>query len=85
MTINWDRTPAEIDEAFGGWTKVTAIEALKEGESLTTGMCEVLGIGMDSFLRFAQLEDETRKAVQKDLVRRMELIVLTEELGHCSQ
>lgn len=52
---------------------------------LTTGVCEALGIGMDTFLRYSQASDESRLKALKALAGQYEMILLTRDLGHGGQ
>ena len=68
-------------------TKVEAMKAVidmaergKPGE-LSTSMCEILGISLDSFLQFAQLDSSQ----QLKVVQGLSLHFLTDIHGHCSQ
>ena len=73
------------------WTKVTAqaevILMHKEGRAgdLTTGMCEALDISFESFLKFAQLDEDSQTIVIEKLAGIFILAAGVEKFGHCSQ
>jgi hypothetical protein len=46
-----------------------ALDKLKKEKDLSTAMLEPLGIGMDSFLRFAQLPDAQRKKLVDKMIK----------------
>jgi hypothetical protein len=52
---------------------------------LTTGMCEVLGISFESFLKFAQIDDKSKAIVIEKLAGIFILELGVEKFGHCSQ
>lgn len=60
------------------------IEMAESGRhgDLTTVVCESLGIGMDTFLRYSQASDESRMKALKALASQYEMILLTLDLGH---
>lgn len=46
-----------------------ALAKLKKEKDVSTGMLEPLGIGMDSFLKFAQLPDAQRKKLVDKMIK----------------
>jgi len=76
---------------FKAWTKETAkLEVIKMNQEnrhgdLTTGICEVLEISFESFLKFAQLKDGEQAIVIEKLAGIFILEFNTEKFGHCSQ
>lgn len=52
---------------------------------LSTVLCAAIGIPFDTFLQFSQMKKEDQVSGLKKLAAQLELHVLTEELGHCSQ
>lgn len=73
------------------WTKQTAMEEVikmnQEGRAgeLTTGMCEALGISFESFLKFAQLDENAQASVIKRLAGMFILSLGVEKFGHSAQ